>query len=208
MYLTIAADRDDNITIGRAFIIFMMRYLWFQTANDTVPLGYLAAVDDLDEVSQYDWGSAILASLYHDLDTAVTTGGAIIGFSELLESMGEGEYEGKNDQATNLFILGKYHIDHRTVETITWEPWLDSAVSEIEDVLTVKLLSRKRMPLQVPNRNCEYYLGDRCWRQLTIEARIPLDPPLSISPHISLAALQEMRQARFLDCEQFVIGEE
>ncbi|KAF6167836.1 hypothetical protein GIB67_027614, partial [Kingdonia uniflora] len=28
-------------------------------------------------------------------------------------------------------------------------------------------MSRKRIPLQVPNGNCEYYLGDRCWRQLT-----------------------------------------
>ncbi|KAF6146694.1 hypothetical protein GIB67_008980 [Kingdonia uniflora] len=39
----------------------------------------------------------------------------------------------------------------------------DSTVSETDDVLTVKLLSRKRVPLQVPNGNCEYYLGDRCW---------------------------------------------
>ncbi|KAF6172453.1 hypothetical protein GIB67_006966 [Kingdonia uniflora] len=29
-----------------------------------------------------------------------------------------------------------------------------------------------------------------------------------MSPHISPAALQKMRQARFLDCKQFVIGEE
>ncbi|KAF6156296.1 hypothetical protein GIB67_010105 [Kingdonia uniflora] len=84
-YLTIAADREDNITIARAFILFMMGYVWFQTASDTVPLGYLAAVADLDDAAQYDWGSAILASLYHGLDTAVTTGGAIIGFSQLLE---------------------------------------------------------------------------------------------------------------------------
>ncbi|KAF6150655.1 hypothetical protein GIB67_022267 [Kingdonia uniflora] len=98
----------------------------------------------------------------------------------------------------------RYHIDHRTIETITWEPWLDSEVSEIEDVLTAKLLSRKRMLLQVPNGNCEYYFGDRCWRQLEGEAHIPLDSPLSMSPHISPVALHEMRQAGFLDCEQFV----
>ncbi|KAF6162465.1 hypothetical protein GIB67_026303 [Kingdonia uniflora] len=107
-----------------------------------------------------------------------------------------------NDQATNMFILGRYHIDHRTIETITWEPWLESEVSEIEDVLTAKLLSRKRKPLQLPNENCEYYLGDRCWRHLEGEARIPLDPLLSISPHISPAALQEIRQAGFLDYSQ------
>ncbi|KAF6134805.1 hypothetical protein GIB67_002206 [Kingdonia uniflora] len=81
-YLTIAADREDDITIARAFILFMMGHLWFQTANDTVPLGYLAVVANLDEVAQYDWGSAILASLYHGLDTAVTTRGTITEFSQ------------------------------------------------------------------------------------------------------------------------------
>ncbi|KAF6165679.1 hypothetical protein GIB67_012576 [Kingdonia uniflora] len=84
-YLTIAADREDNITIARAFILFMMEHLWFQMANDTVLLGYLATVADLEEAAQYDWGSAILASLYHSLDTAVTTGGTITRFSQLLK---------------------------------------------------------------------------------------------------------------------------
>ncbi|KAF6147409.1 hypothetical protein GIB67_016766 [Kingdonia uniflora] len=195
-YLTVEADRDDDITIAHAFILFMMGHLWFQTANDTVPLGYLAAVNDLASAAQYDWGYAILASLYHSLDTAVTTGGAITGFVQLLPYWFY-EYCG----------VGRYHIDHRTIETITWEPWFNSAVSEIEDVLNAKLLSRKRIPLQVPNRNCKYYLGDRWWRQVTGEVRIPLDPLLSMSPHISPAALHEMRQTGFVDCKHFVVGE-
>ncbi|KAF6176827.1 hypothetical protein GIB67_026514 [Kingdonia uniflora] len=90
---------------------------------------------------------------------------------------------------------GRYHIDHRTIETITWESWFDSAVSKTEDILNTKLISRKRIPLQVPNGNCEYYLGDRCWRQVTGVVRIPLDPPLNMSPHINLVALHGMRQA-------------
>ncbi|KAF6144903.1 hypothetical protein GIB67_041489, partial [Kingdonia uniflora] len=113
-----------------------------------------------------------------------------------------------NDQATNLFIIDRYHIDHRIAETITWEPWFDFAVSETENVLNAKLLSRKRIPLQVPNGNCKYYLGDRCWRQVTGEVRISLDPPLSMSPHIIPVALHEIRLAGFVDCEQFVVGED
>ncbi|KAF6159496.1 hypothetical protein GIB67_032267 [Kingdonia uniflora] len=235
MYLTITADQEDDITIACAFIFFMIGHLWFQTANDTVPLGYLTAVNDFDSAAQYDWGSAILASLYHGLDTAVTTGGAITGFVQLLpywfyeycgvghpivkeevkypvyprlKAWKRGNRRKTNDQAANLFIIGRYHIDNRTVETITWEPWFNSAVSETEDVLNTKLISRKRMPLQVPNGNYEYYLGDRCWRQVTGEVCIPLDPPLSMLPNISPAALHEMRQAEFVDCEQFVVGEE
>ncbi|KAF6137823.1 hypothetical protein GIB67_040531 [Kingdonia uniflora] len=98
----------------------------------------------------------------------------------LLRAWERGNWRKINDQAANLFIIGRYHIDHRTVETITWEPWFDYAVSKTEDVLNAKLLSRKRVSLQVPNGNCEYYFGDRCWRQVPGEVRIPLDPPLNI----------------------------
>ncbi|KAF6157104.1 hypothetical protein GIB67_041565 [Kingdonia uniflora] len=62
-YLTITGDREDDITIAHIFILFMMGYLWFQTANDTIPLEYLAAVADLDETAEYDRGSTILVSL-------------------------------------------------------------------------------------------------------------------------------------------------
>ncbi|KAF6162441.1 hypothetical protein GIB67_017329 [Kingdonia uniflora] len=171
-------------------------------ANDTVPHGYLAVVVDLDSAAQYDWGYAIFA--YHGLDTAYWfyeycgVGHPIVK-EELnflvyprLRAWERGNRRKTNDQATNLFMLCRYHIDHRTAETITWEPWLDFVVFETEDVLTAKLLSRKRMPLEVPNGNCEYYLGDRCWRQLEGETRIPLDPLLSMSPHISPTALHEI----------------
>ncbi|KAF6165102.1 hypothetical protein GIB67_000686, partial [Kingdonia uniflora] len=80
-------------------------------------------------------------------------------------------------------------------------------MSETENVLNTKLISCKRIPLQVPNENWEYYLGDRCWRQVTGEVRIFLDHPLSMSPHNSSAALHEMRQVGFVVCEQFMVGE-
>ncbi|KAF6141453.1 hypothetical protein GIB67_021269, partial [Kingdonia uniflora] len=180
-YLTIAADREDDITIVRVFILFMMGYLWFQTANDIVPLRYLSVVANLNSAAQYDWGSVILASLYYGLDTAYWFYKYCgVGHPIVKEDIKYSAYphlrawemrnkRKTNNQATNLFILGRYHIDHRTVDTITWEPWLESAVSEIEDVQTTKLLSCKRMPLQVPNGNCKYFLGDRCWSQVAGE---------------------------------------
>ncbi|KAF6172803.1 hypothetical protein GIB67_034655 [Kingdonia uniflora] len=144
-YLTVADDQEDDITIAHDFIFFMMGHLWFQTAKDTVSLGYLVAVNDLDSAAQYNWGSAILASLYHGLDTAVTTGGAITRFMQLIPYWFK-EYCG---------------VGHPIVK-----------------------------------------------EEVTGEVRIPLDLPLSMSPHISPVALHEMRQARFVDCEQFVVREE
>ncbi|KAF6175504.1 hypothetical protein GIB67_021994 [Kingdonia uniflora] len=167
-YLTVAADRKDDITISRAFIFFMMGHLWLQTANDTVPLRYLAVVNDLDSAAQYDWGYAILASLYHGLDTAVTTGGAITEFVQLLPYWFY-EYCG---------------VGHPIVKEEVKYPAYPC--------------------LRAWERGNRRKLND----QVTDEVRIPLDPPLSMSPHISLAALHEIRQARFLDCDQFVVGEE
>ncbi|KAF6135125.1 hypothetical protein GIB67_040436 [Kingdonia uniflora] len=163
-HLTIATDREDDITIARIFILFMMGHLGFQTANDAVPLGYLAAVADLDSATQYDCGSSILSSLYHGLDTALMSRGAITGFYWFYKYCGvvhpivkeevkfssyprlrtweRGNKTKTNDQTTNMFILCIYHIDHCTIEMIIWEPWSESQVSEIEDVLTTKLLSQ------------------------------------------------------------------
>ncbi|KAF6142083.1 hypothetical protein GIB67_037001 [Kingdonia uniflora] len=199
-YLTIVADWEDDITIARTFILFMKGHLWFQMANDTVPLGYLAAVANLDSAALYDWGSAILASLYHGLDTAITTGGVMTGFVQLLtywfyeycgaghpivkeevklsayprlRAWERGNRRKTNDQATNLFMLGRYHIDHRTVETITWEPWLDSVMSETEDVMTAKLLPKKgchfkyQMETLVVKEDRETYAS--YWAKQTLE---------------------------------------
>ncbi|KAF6159635.1 hypothetical protein GIB67_034597 [Kingdonia uniflora] len=201
-YLTIAADREDDITIARVFILFMMGYLWFQMANDTVPLEYLAIVANLDEATEYDWGYAILASLYYALDTAVTTGGAITGFSQLLEYWfyeycGVGHPIVKEEVKFSAYQLlktwergNKRKINYQAANLL---------VSELDDIRIVSLLSRKKMPLQVPNGNYEYYLGDRCWRQLTGTVGIPLDHPFNMSPHLSLTDLQAMRQADFVD---------
>ncbi|KAF6147145.1 hypothetical protein GIB67_036864 [Kingdonia uniflora] len=170
MYLTIAADREDDITIARAFILFMMRHLWFQMANDTLPLRYLTIVADLDEAAQYDCGSTILAYLYHNLDTAVTTGGAITGFSQLLmywfyEYCEVGHPIVKEDVKYLAYPrLRAWQRGNRKKTNV-----------QADDVWAAMLLSRTRMPLQVPNGNSD---------------------------------LQAMRQAGFVGCEQFVVGEE
>ncbi|KAF6135842.1 hypothetical protein GIB67_028161 [Kingdonia uniflora] len=129
-YLTITNDRADDITVVRDFIIFMMGYLWFQTANDTVLLGYREAVADLDEAPEYDWGSTILASLYHGLDTAywfyeycgvghpIVKEALKITSYPCLKTWENGNRKKTNDKAGNLFTITRYLIDHQTIESI------------------------------------------------------------------------------------------
>ncbi|KAF6134892.1 hypothetical protein GIB67_002293 [Kingdonia uniflora] len=154
-YLTVEANREDDITIAYAFILFMIGHLWFQTANNTIPYWF------------YEYCGVGHPIVKEDVKYPAYP---------CLRAWERGNMWKSNDQAANLLIIGRYHIDHHTVETITWEPWFNSAVSETKDV--------------------------------TGEVRIPLDPPLSMSPHISLATLYEMKQAGFADCEQFMVGEE
>ncbi|KAF6133882.1 hypothetical protein GIB67_040646 [Kingdonia uniflora] len=144
-FLTIAADREDNITITRVFILFMMGYLWFQTANNTYWL--------------YEYCGVGHPIVKEDVK--------YLAYPRL-KAWERGNRKKTNDQADNLFMLGRYHIDHRTIETITWRPWLEYAVSELDD--------------------------------LTDTTGIPLDPPLNMSPHLSPANLQAMRQTDFAVC--------
>ncbi|KAF6141435.1 hypothetical protein GIB67_021251 [Kingdonia uniflora] len=94
---------------------------------------------------EYDWGSYILASLYHGLDTAVMTRGGISRFSQLLEywfyeycgvghpivkevlkitsyshlkAWEKGNRKKTNNQAGNLFTIVRYFIDHRIIGSI------------------------------------------------------------------------------------------
>ncbi|KAF6171612.1 hypothetical protein GIB67_036217 [Kingdonia uniflora] len=148
-------DREDDITNACAFILFMMGHLWFQMANDTVPLRYLAAAADLDSAAQYDRGSAIFTSLYHGLDTTVVTRGAIAGFIQLLlywfyeycgvghpivkevdkflaylrlRAWERGNKRKTNDYATNMFILGE--------ERETYASYWAEQTSEVGHMLT------------------------------------------------------------------------
>ncbi|KAF6145788.1 hypothetical protein GIB67_016237, partial [Kingdonia uniflora] len=80
-----------------------------------------------------------------------------------------------------------------------WEkgqPWGTSMALQLDDIHSASYLSRKRISLQVPNGNCEYYLGDKCWRQLTGTAVIPLDPPLNMSSYLSPSDLQNLYMRR------------
>ncbi|KAF6138231.1 hypothetical protein GIB67_011071 [Kingdonia uniflora] len=79
-----------------------------------------------------------------------------------LKAWEKGNRKKTNNQAENLFTISRYLIDHRTIESINWHPWDTFTALELDDVYIAPALSCKWMPLQVPNRNFEYYLGDRC----------------------------------------------
>ncbi|KAF6162571.1 hypothetical protein GIB67_003117 [Kingdonia uniflora] len=94
------------------------------------------------------------------------------------------------------------HIKSGNVSIAHLKTYLTVEIHREDDITIARafilfMMGHLRIPLQVPNGNCKYYLGDRCWRQVTDEVYIHLNPPLSMSPHISPTTLHEMRQAGF-----------
>ncbi|KAF6147198.1 hypothetical protein GIB67_039328 [Kingdonia uniflora] len=57
-----------------------------------------------------------------------------------LKAWEKGNRKKTNDQATILFTLGRYLIDHWTIESINWQPWEESALLYLDDVPTASLL--------------------------------------------------------------------
>ena len=60
----ICETEEDTEILARAFILFLLGSSLLSSIDNTVHLGFLRALEDLDVTSQYDWGGAGLATLY------------------------------------------------------------------------------------------------------------------------------------------------
>ena len=63
------ADIHMSDAVTRAFLIYLLGSTFFSNQKNTIRLGYLAALTDLDALHTFDWGSAILGNLYTALDS-------------------------------------------------------------------------------------------------------------------------------------------
>ncbi|KAF6144420.1 hypothetical protein GIB67_024647 [Kingdonia uniflora] len=81
-----------------------------------------------------------------------------------LKAWEKGNMNKTNNQTGKLFTIARYLIGYQTIESISWQPWGTYVALQLDEVHTASYPSRKRLPLQVPNKNCKYNLGDRCWR--------------------------------------------
>ena len=55
---------DDIDILARAFLLFLLGSSLLSSIDNTIHLGFLRALEDLDATSRYDWGGAGLATLY------------------------------------------------------------------------------------------------------------------------------------------------
>ncbi|XP_050217691.1 protein MAIN-LIKE 1-like [Mercurialis annua] len=70
---------DEVDLIARSFICYLLGSTLFCSSGATLPLCVLPALEDLDVVSSYDWGSSVLAYLYTSMDRVVRGGSCLSG---------------------------------------------------------------------------------------------------------------------------------
>ncbi|KAI3960952.1 hypothetical protein MKW98_019153, partial [Papaver atlanticum] len=82
------------------------------------------------------------------------------------------------DIGKHSFQLARQQIDLRTAESTIWMPWANSSFREVECIVVSRRLSQCRVFLYDPELDKGWwYLGDRCWRQVTGSIAIPNNPP-------------------------------
>ena len=55
---------EDIDILARAFILCLLGSCLLSNVDNTIHLGFLRALEDLDQTARYDWGGAALATLY------------------------------------------------------------------------------------------------------------------------------------------------
>ena len=55
---------EDIDILARAFILCLLGSCPLSNVDNTVHMGFLRALEDLDQTAHYDWGGAALATLY------------------------------------------------------------------------------------------------------------------------------------------------
>ena len=59
----ICETAEDTYILARAFLLFLLGSSLLSGIDNTIHLGFLRALEDLDATSRYDWGGAGLATL-------------------------------------------------------------------------------------------------------------------------------------------------
>ncbi|KAI3847085.1 hypothetical protein MKW98_015440, partial [Papaver atlanticum] len=83
----VEAENDNNLAhrVAIAFFMYVLRHFFFSNAKTYIDVGWLAAFEDLDAVSTYDWGSAAFSRLYAALRSASRRQKALSGAFQILE---------------------------------------------------------------------------------------------------------------------------
>lgn len=156
-------------------------------------------LEQIDDVGCYDWGSITYAAFLAGMRRKVTGEiGAFTGFwpfllfwaFEYLDISRPNDVKGDvfprairwscprslGSADFSEFVATRCQLDYVDEAQVTWQPYLASAEFGSHAIEPEIVLAKKRVPFESVD-TWEYYLGERCRRQLGFPCRVPSSPP-------------------------------
>jgi hypothetical protein len=180
-------------------LVLLLLASFFPTENARYPLEMVSIVEELDELSTYDWGSFTFSSFLRGMRTRASRPiGSLLGPSQFLafwfwehSSVGRPQidpdlpivfpratrwYDAQFRGPSNTFLGLRSSLDSLTVNSIDWNPYSDSPGPDLGAYERAWNFSQMRICFSGVT-TWELYMGERCSRQTIGVFRAPSLPP-------------------------------
>ncbi|KAL1817885.1 hypothetical protein ACET3Z_020459 [Daucus carota] len=187
--------------ISRRLFLYVIGSCFFGNSKSVIHHELVKLVEDIHAVPDYDWGAFTYAAFLVGMRRKVT--GQIGSFTAFWPFLVFWAFEYLNicrpehTENVNVFpramrwkfpenggtldnfdlTASRCQLDYVDDESkVTWQPYLDSEKYSSVDIKTSIDLAKSRVPFR-SFATWEYYLGERCGRQLGLPCLVPSDPP-------------------------------
>jgi hypothetical protein len=180
-------------------LVLLLLASFFPTENSKHPIDMVSVVEDLDELSTYDWGSFTFSSFLRGMRIRVSRPiGSLTGPTQFLtfwfwEYANVGRprlnsssryafprasqwHDARFDGASNTFLGLRSSLDGLTVSGIDWNPYSSFPGPDLGAYERAWYLSQTRICFSGLT-TWELYMGERCSRQIMGAFQAPSVPP-------------------------------
>ncbi|KAL1818977.1 hypothetical protein ACET3Z_013846 [Daucus carota] len=193
------ATYDEKKKIFRRLFLYVVGSCFFNNNRSVISHHFVKFLIRIHEVGSYDWGSITFATFLAGMRRKVTGEiGALTGFWQFLPfwafeylDVSRPEHhdadvfprarrwicpKGSTNNESTQFLANRCKLNFVEESQVTWQPYLSSAIYGSDVLMYSLFLSKRRVPFQGIG-TWEYYLGERCRRQLGFRCQVPNDPP-------------------------------
>ncbi|KAF8413327.1 hypothetical protein HHK36_001306 [Tetracentron sinense] len=185
-------------SVLRVFLLFILGSCFFMTDRSCIETSFLPLMDPIDRFDTFDWGGAIYASILAGLRRVSCGGGRSVRFFYHFLEMWAHEYLDPFCSSLKIPDVTSFPRSSRwsaPSSKVTLQPF-----SNFDDMIQLLCRGVRRFIGRCVAFSyfgvCKYFLGERVLHQSDGEFRIPLAPPLEMTPILAHDTFMEgMRTA-------------
>ncbi|XP_017243809.1 protein MAIN-LIKE 2 isoform X1 [Daucus carota subsp. sativus] len=195
-------DDDTKEKVFRRLFLYVVSSCFFSNDHSTISHKLVECLERVDEAGNYDWGAITFSAFLSGMRRKVTAEtGAFTAFWQFLTYWAfeyldinrpkarrgnvfprakrwicpETSTENANPHFFGpQFIACRCQLNYVEESQVTWVPYPEKCYPPA--MLPTIKLAKKRIPFR-SIETWEYYLGERCLRQLSSPRQVPKDPP-------------------------------